>query len=145
MRKAPLIGLVSSPWEHKTFSRETMGCVSEISQFVGFLPRPKAVLGTALLPHLPCDTEALSGGCPSTQGQVSPQCLPVLAELPHLPALSFPRGAWGIPSTLTDFSLWGCNIFPPGFLFPQASPSLSLSQWLMSFLCLERKLVRAQG
>lgn len=94
MRKAPLIGLVSSPSQHKTFSRETMGCVSEISQFVGFLPRPKAVLGAALLPHFPCDTEALSGGLPQHPGTVSEPSVPACA-------------GWAAPLAHTEFSWWG--------------------------------------
>lgn len=66
---------------------------------------------------------------------------------------------WAVPLALTEFSwcalghtqhshrlfLVEVTPFSLDFFSLLASPSLSLSQWLMSFLCLERKLVRAQG
>lgn len=71
-------------------------------------------------------------------GQINTQCLRVQAELSHLHALAFPAVAWGTPSTITAFSLWGVTSFNLDFFSLLASPSLSFSQWLMSFSCLER-------
>lgn len=77
----------------------------------------------------------------------------VLAELSHSNVTSFPGVAelCHLPRVpVTGHSQHSSRLFlgeghllTLGFFFLLASPSLSSSQWLMSFLCLERKLVRA--